>query len=99
MSVITGKTVKDEIRKHVSPSATLMTDSFPIYNGLDQEFAGHEIVDHTTGEYVRGNACTNTTEGWFALLKRGITGTFHRFALPAGGRAWTMLIIQKNAQA
>lgn len=77
MNVITGNTVKAEIRKHVSPSATLMTDSFPVYNGLDQEFAGHEIVDHATGEYVRGNAYTNTAEGWFALLKRGVTGTFH----------------------
>ena len=34
-------------------------------------------VDHGTGEYVRGNVHTNTVEGWFALLKRGVTGTFH----------------------
>ena len=37
----------------------------------------HETVDHGIGEYVRGDVHTNTVEGWFALLKRGVTGTFH----------------------
>lgn len=54
-----------------------MTDSFPVYQGLKNEFAGHEIVDHATGEYVNGDAHTNTVEGWFSLLKRGVMGTFH----------------------
>lgn len=54
-----------------------MTDQFPVYDGLDKEFAGHEVVDHGVGEYVNGKAHTNTLEGWFALLKRGVTGTFH----------------------
>ena len=74
---VSAKNIKSIIREHVSPSATLMTDKYTIYNGLDQEFAGHEIVDHGMGEYVNGNAHTNTLEGWFALLKRGVTGTFH----------------------
>jgi len=77
VSTVSGKTVKDIIRKNVSKDATIMTDQFPIYNGLDQEFAGHEVVDHGMGEYVNGDAHTNTLEGWFALLKRGVTGTFH----------------------
>lgn len=29
------------------------------------------------GEYARGNVHTNTAESWFALLKRGVYGTFH----------------------
>ena len=37
-------------------------------------------LDHGAGEYVRGNAYTNTAEGWFALLKRGVTGTFHHIS-------------------
>jgi len=44
---------------------------------LKIEGTGHEIVDHGAGEYVNGDAHTNTVEGWFALLKRGVTGTFH----------------------
>lgn len=74
---VTGKTLKDIIRKNVAPDSRIMTDNFLAYNGLDKEFAGHETVDHGTGEYVRGDAYTNTLEGWFSLLKRGVNGTFH----------------------
>ena len=34
-------------------------------------------MNHTRGEYVRGDAYTNTAESWIALLKRGVTETFH----------------------
>jgi transposase-like protein len=77
IDAVSAKTLKAELRKHVSQSATIMTDSFPVYRGLENEFAGHEIVDHATGEYVNGDTHTNTVEGWFSLLKRGVTGTFH----------------------
>lgn len=77
IDTVSAKTLKAELRKHVSQSATIMTDSFPVYNGLDNEFAGHGVVDHSMGEYVNGDIHTNTVEGWFALLKRGVTGTFH----------------------
>ena len=33
-------------------------------------------MNHGRGEYVRGNATTNTGEGFFSLLKRGLYGTF-----------------------
>lgn len=39
--------------------------------------AGHETVNHSQGEYVRGNAHVNTAEGYFSLLKRGINGIYH----------------------
>lgn len=74
---VNSQNIKGIIRKHVSKDATIMTDKYTVYQGLDSEFAGHEVVDHGTGEYVRGDAHTNTVEGWFALLKRGVTGTFH----------------------
>lgn len=77
IDTVSAKTLKAELRKHVSKSATIMTDNFPVYNGLDNEFAGHGVVDHSMGEYVNGDIHTNTVEGWFALLKRGVTGTFH----------------------
>ncbi len=35
------------------------------------------MVDHSAGEYVRGNAHSNTVESYFATLKRGIVGTYH----------------------
>src|SRR5438093_12509794 len=57
--------------------ATIVTDNYAVYNGLENEFASHQIVDYASGEYVNEDAHTNTVEGWFALLKRGVVGTFH----------------------
>jgi transposase-like protein len=74
---VSAPTLKDVIRKHVSRSARIMTDEYRVYRGLDKEFAGHDRVMHSVGEYVRGDAYTNTAEGFFALLKRGLHGTFH----------------------
>ncbi len=40
-------------------------------------FASHQTVNHSIGEYVRGDVHTNTIEGYFSILKRGIMGTYH----------------------
>lgn len=74
---VSSKNLKGIIRNHVSKDARIITDKYTVYNGLDREFASHESVDHGIGEYVNGDVHTNTVEGWFALLKRGVTGTFH----------------------
>jgi len=55
----------------------LMTDGEGQYRILAHLFASHESVNHSGGEYVRGEAHTNTVEGYFSILKRGIIGTFH----------------------
>jgi len=39
-------------------------------------FADHQTVNHSAGEYVRGDAYTNTIEGVFSVFKRGMTGTY-----------------------
>ena len=44
---------------------------------LGKEFENHATVNHSIGEYVRGDAHTNTIEGYFSILKRGINGTYH----------------------
>src|SRR5215212_6429648 len=44
---------------------------------MGPEFAKHETVNHGANEYVRGEAHTNTVEGYFSILKRGIVGTYH----------------------
>jgi hypothetical protein len=55
-----------------------MTDEFSSYRGLGREFkGGHETVNHGDKEYVRGDVHVNTAESFFALLKRGVHGTFH----------------------
>jgi len=37
----------------------------------------HMTVDHMQGEYVRGEVHTQTLDSFWALLKRGIIGTYH----------------------
>lgn len=44
---------------------------------VGSEFDKFERVNHSIGEYVRGDAHTNTIEGYFSILKRGINGTYH----------------------
>lgn len=73
---VSGDQVKSVIRRHVAREARIMTDSFRSYAGLDREFASHETVNHVD-EYVRGDVHTNTAENFFAILKRGITGSYH----------------------
>ncbi len=69
--------LKSAIREYVDRKARIMTDQLGSYRGLDQDFAAHEVVNHSEGEYVRGDAHTNTAEGYFANLKRGINGSYH----------------------
>lgn len=55
----------------------LMTDGEGQYRLVGPMFASHQVVNHGIGEYVRGDAHTNTIEGYFSILKRGIIGTYH----------------------
>jgi hypothetical protein len=58
-----------------------MTDQFRSYRGIGKEFAGgHVTVDHSKSEYSRDGLSTNEAEAYFALLKRGITGSFHHIS-------------------
>jgi transposase-like protein len=77
MDGTTEETMKGIIRENVSPESVIITDSHTSYVGLDKEFAGHEVVNHSQGEYVRGDIFTNSVEGFFSHLKRMIFGTYH----------------------
>jgi transposase-like protein len=75
---VNADTLKPAIREHVERSARIVTDEWSAYEGIGGEFAGgHETVNHGTGEYARDDVHTNTAESYFALLKRGVYGTFH----------------------
>jgi transposase-like protein len=65
------------IKQVVSPSADLIvTDAHPAYAAMTN-LPQHEMINHHQGEYVRGQAHTNTIESVWALLKRQIVGTHH----------------------
>ena len=55
----------------------VMTDEGGAAKKVGSEFALHGSVNHSIGEYVRGDIHTNTIEGYFSIMKRGIHGTFH----------------------
>lgn len=75
---LTADKLQGEIRDHVDPSARIMTDDFPSYRGIGDDFeGGHAVIKHSAGEYVQGDVSTNTAESYFALFKRGIHGPFH----------------------
>ncbi len=75
---VDGKTLQDAIRSRTKPGIThMMSDELHAYDALNMGFASHNTIKHTNREYVRENVHTNTVEGFFSLLKRGIVGTFH----------------------
>lgn len=75
---VDGKTLQAEVRKRTIPSLSwMMSDEWQGYMGFRQGFANHEHVNHGIKEFVRGHVHTNTVEGFFAILKRSIKGTFH----------------------
>lgn len=78
METVNARNIKAHLKQHVQPSARIMTDDSNPYPIATREFASHERVNHSAGEYVRGDVSTNTVEGYFSLLKRGIIGTFHQ---------------------
>lgn len=81
---VCAKTLKDAIRENVDKTSTIMTDESKCYKGIGKEFeGGHESVNHSAGEYSKGEGnviTTNSAESYFALLKRGVHGTFHHIS-------------------
>ncbi|HEX3431743.1 MAG TPA: IS1595 family transposase [Rhizomicrobium sp.] len=74
---VNGKTLRPIVMTQVHRNSALMTDEAGEYFHIGKEFARHERVNHYAGEYVRGDAHSNTVESYFATLKRGIIGTYH----------------------
>lgn len=74
---LNGDILKPLVREIVSRDAILHTDGFGAYRGLDKEFKEHNVVRHDVGEYVKGKSHTNTIEGFWAIMKRGIYGIYH----------------------
>ena len=71
-----AKTLRPILVAQLDANTFLMTDDAGQYRHMHKNFR-HEVINHGIGEYVRGEAHTNTVEGYFSILKRGITGTYH----------------------
>ena len=77
VQMVTSATLKEAIAKNVHKDTHIHTDSHYAYRKATKGYASHETVNHTAQEYARGNVTTNTVEGYFSILKRGLVGTFH----------------------
>jgi hypothetical protein len=71
--------------ENVVSHAILNTDDSGLYETVGKNFAKHDVVNHSKDEYARVEpdgrlATTNTVEGYFSLIKRGVYGTFHHIS-------------------
>ena len=78
---VTAATLRDVVFGSADTKSRLMTDELRAYRRIGQRFAGHDAVDHGKEEWARklsdgSKAHTNTVEGFFSILKRGIYGCY-----------------------
>ena len=74
---VTAKTLRSALEKNADRRSKLHTDDALANLSIGKDFAEHKTVAHTLGEYVRGDVHTQDVESFFALIKRGVTGSFH----------------------
>lgn len=65
---MTGREIVNRAVRNVDPDATIYHDDYGSYGILDGSFK-HQSVNHSVGEYVRGDVHTNTIEGEFSVLR------------------------------
>jgi transposase-like protein len=70
-------TITDEIVQAVEVGSTLHTDEAGAYSDIGGLFFKHETINHSAGEFARGDVTTNGIESVFAVLKRGLIGVYH----------------------
>lgn len=73
-------TLESFIGDSVEIGASVYTDEHRGYNGLSESY-NHQSVKHSIGEYVTGMAHTNGIESFWAMLKRGYKGTYHKMSV------------------
>jgi transposase-like protein len=74
---VTGKTLRQSIVTQASRKSELHTDESLTYYWLGKEFAGHKTVNHSQDRYFKDGAGVQSAESFFAIMKRGVYGTFH----------------------
>ena len=76
---VSAKTLREAIKKNVAKGTIMNTDDALAYYHMSKEFAAHGVVNRSAGEYVSkdGQSHINTAESFFAIMKRGVMGSFH----------------------
>jgi transposase-like protein len=73
---VTSESVREVLSENVDSISRLMTDEASWYKKAGLNFITHQSVHHRREEYVRGEAHTNTIEGYFSIFKRGMKGIY-----------------------
>jgi hypothetical protein len=73
---VTAREVRKIVLENADTKSALMTDQAIMYRAIGRRFASHVSVNHGAEEWVRGDAHTNTVEGYFSIFERGMVGTY-----------------------
>jgi len=74
----TAETLVGTVHQFVLPASTVFTDELQAYNTIPgKRQYKHQRINHSSKVYVMGNIHTNTIEGFWSLVKRGIGGVYH----------------------
>jgi transposase-like protein len=77
---ITAENLHKFVAENADLSCRIITDEFNMYKTVGRKFeGGHHVVKHSAGEYVKAgtDVHSNSIEGVFSLIRRGVMGTFH----------------------
>lgn len=84
--------IRTALRENVSPDAILFTDEWAMYDELGREFAEHHTIRHKDAIYADGHVHTQTVEGFFGNVKRGLSGVQHNVS-----RRWLQTYVSEFA--
>jgi transposase-like protein len=73
---VKAATLRPILVAQIDAATKLYTDDAGQYRHMHKDF-DHAVINHSIDEYVRGDCHTNTIEGYFSIMKRGITGVYH----------------------
>ena len=81
---VTVNNIKPIMREHVEVGTNIQTDESVVYHFMHDDFPDHDVVTHKTKQYSYRrddgrHVTTNTVEGFFGLVKRGVFGTYHHW--------------------
>ena len=79
---VRAETLRSIMARNISRKSHLMSDEHPIYTYVGHNFTSHGTIAHAQKEYVRGPVHTNTVEGFFSILKRGLYGVYQHVSEP-----------------
>jgi transposase len=76
---VKGATLLPHVIERVLPASTIYTDEMKSYEALGNSTRKyvHHRIKHAERVYVSGDVHTNTIEGFWSLVKRGLDGVYH----------------------